>query len=151
MLASSLPSCSFVLIRMLWALEFYFSFLLLSQNCYKYRSPDFYKLKSRHSLAGFSTQCLTRLKSSCLQVMFSSGVWASSKLIQAVDKIQFFAGVKSKSPFSYCQTRTDFSSHRVFSVPFCMAHSNFQVREENLPPLEFSSCFKFLTASSTTR
>lgn len=80
--------------------------------------------------------------------MFSSGVWASSKLIQAADKIQFFAGVKSK--FSYLLSDKDWF-HRVLSVPFCMAHSNFQVREENLPPLEFSSCFKFMTASSTTR
>ena len=115
-LASFLPPCSFILIRMLWLLECSISFLALHKNYYKHRSlkqhsfisSKFYKseVQVQPGWILLWVSYKTEIKVSASYVL----IWSSepsSKLIQSVDRHQFFADVGSNTcSLVYCQANS---------------------------------------------
>ena len=81
------------------------------------------------SLAGFSSECLTRLKSRCLQVMFSSGVLSlfQARSVCGQNSVLYRYRIKSVS-LIYCQERcififTQFMRNSMISLEtFSMTH-----------------------------
>lgn len=85
------------------------------------------------SLAGLSSECLTRLKSRCLQVMFSSGVLSlfQARSVCGQNSVLYRYRIKSVS-LIYCQERTALRSYRALSL---FPRGPFQLPSEQRIPL----------------